>query len=615
MNETSIGPSEQHGNSAAGGESNGNTSAPQAFAQTDIRRYDCDDGSIILENALQPPSPVADIMDRLDHWAQQDGGMELISEPLGAERRTLTYGEAAESASALAGVFISMGLESGDVVSVVAGAGCDHALVKFACLRARLVHVPLSPTLANSDSGRAKLADRLHICKPSLVLTDDNTLEDVRGLQVETGPEVSSLSEFVASALKARQADSALRQRMASISPDDTAAIYFTSGSTGDAKGVIITRLMISAVHGAISCHWPFLAHHRPTMVDWLPWHHVFGGLDNFFKMIWNGGTYHVRAAPAKENIVEAARFMAATGPTVYVDVPFGIKLLLDQLEIDGETCGDFFSRLELIFFAGAGMDAETWSRLNALVRRSAGIVHPHLRIASGFGATEAASTICLAHEAPGSPAEIGVPLPGTALRLVEVEGRTEMRVRGPNVSPGYVGAEAIIPMPLDEMGFLRSGDVGASVHPSHPERGLKFDGRAAEDFKLTNGTMVKVGALRHLLLAACLPYLADVAIAGEARDYLSALLFPAPAADGMTAEKLDKFFEQALSEHNARWPNRSMAIRHAMVMSDQPSPDAGEVNDKGHLVQRKCLENRQSVIDRLYAEQPDPSMIRPHVP
>ncbi len=585
-----------------------------AFARTDIRRHDSDDGGIILENALQPPSPAPDIIERLDRWALHDGGMALISEPVGAERHTLTYGEAAKSSSALAWMFIAMGLEPGDVVSVVAGAGCDHALVKFACLRAGLIHAPLSPALANSDSGRAKLSSRLQVCKPILVLTEDGILEDVRGLQAEAGPEVRSLSQFVASAMSVRQADGPARQRMASISPEDTAAIYFTSGSTGDAKGVIITRSMISAVHGAIACHWPFLADHRPTMADWLPWHHVFGGLDNFFKMIWNGGAYHVRAAPAKENIDEAARFMAAIRPTVYVDVPFGIKLLLDQLENNDKISADFFSRLELIFFAGAGMDAATWSRLNGLVRRSANDVLPHLRIASGFGSTEAASTICLAHEAPGSPGEIGVPLPGNALRLVEVEGRTEMRIRGPIVSPGYIGAEGLIPMPLDEMGFLPTGDTGASVRPFHPELGLRFDGRAAEDFKLTNGTMVRVGALRHLLLAACAPHLADVAIAGEAQDHLAVLLFPGSASEGMETADLDKFFETALTEHNAQWPNRSMAIRCAAVMSAPANPDAGEVNDKGHLVQRKCLKNRQSDVDRLYAKQPDPSIIRPRL-
>ncbi|MBZ0216113.1 MAG: AMP-binding protein, partial [Fimbriimonadaceae bacterium] len=427
-------------------------STANSFAVTDIRRHDDEDGSVIIENALPLPSPLPDILERFDHWAQENADGELISEPAGSERRTLTYGDAAKASLAIADLLVSKGLEPGDVVCVIAGAGCDHALIKLACLRARLVHAPLSPVHTNSESGRSRLSDMLDVCKPALILTAEKNQELIGELQQRAGI-VSAPGKFVASAKPSHEPSYSLRQRMASTEPQDVAAIYFTSGSTGDAKGVIITRLMISAVQGAIACHWPFFSFHRPVIVDWLPWHHVFGGLDNFFKMIWNGGVYHLRPAPSRDSINEAAQFMASVRPTLYVDVPFGIKLLLDQLENSEAIRSAFFSRLELIFFAGAGMDSETWSRLNRLIEHSRDIIQPSLRIASGYGSTEAASTICLAHEEPGSPGEIGVPLPGHVLRLVDVEGRTEIRVKGPNVSPGYISADGPIPMPLDEKG------------------------------------------------------------------------------------------------------------------------------------------------------------------
>ena len=445
------------------------------------------------------------------------------AKPAADGRRQLTYGEASGVSTGLATRLIERGLSKSDTICVVAGAGIHHTAIKLACLRAGFVHAPLSPSLVHSETGQARLAAMIEICRPALILVDDRHAETLRLALDENVAEILALEEFSADAGHAEQMSPALAARRSETRPDDPAAIYFTSGSTGDSKGVIITRKMIAAVQSAIAAHWPFLTHGRPSIVDWLPWHHVFGGLDNFFKMMWNGGAYHVRPAPSREMLGPAVDLITDVRPNLYIDVPFGIKLMLDHLENNDQDRAAFFSRLDLIFFAGAGMDAETWSRLNRLIQRSRDHVLPTLRVASGYGSTEAASTICLAHEEPGSPGEIGVPLPGHRVRLVDVDGRSEIRVKGPNVSPGYIGTGGAIPMSLDEAGFLRTGDVVAPVRPFHPELGLRFDGRIAEDFKLTNGTRVKAGALRHMLLSACSPHLGDVAIAGETRDYLSA--------------------------------------------------------------------------------------------
>lgn len=608
MSLTGYRPTHSPATTRPGGDSN-------AFAISDIRRNDRDDGSIILNNAVSLPSPLPDVMERFDYWAAENPQTILMTEPEGDVRRALTYAEARNLSSGLADLLTARGLKSGDVVGVVAGAGCDHALVKLACLRAGLVHAPLSPTLVDTRSGNAKLETMLKICQPALILCEGKCVASLEHLEKPLAADVSCLADMVREACEMQGRPSAGPRERSRHSLDDEAAIYFTSGSTGNAKGVLITRRMISAVQAAIAAHWPFFVHHRPMIADWLPWHHVFGGLDNFFKMVWNGGTYHMRPTPTRATIEDTARFIAEVEPTVYVDVPFGIKLLLGQLENKPEFCAAFFSRLELIFFAGAGMDAETWSRLNRVLMRSKQHVRPSLRLASGYGSTEAGSTICLAHEEPGSPGEIGVPLPGHSLRLADVDGHMEIRVRGPNVSPGYIDEHGSIPMPLDELGFLKTGDVAAPVRPLHPELGLRFDGRVAEDFKLSNGTRVRVGALRQILLSACAPYLADVAIAGETRDFLGVLLFPSAATDGLEAEIRDRIFDKALADHNAQWPNSSMAIRRASVMAGLPNPEAGEVNDKGHLVQRTCLRNRAEDVDRLYARQPDASVLVPAMP
>lgn len=585
-----------------------------AFAVTDMRMHRDATGNVVLRNAVSLPSPVPDMIERLDHWADCHGDGVLISEPAAHDRRTLTYAQGAVASRAVAAKLGACGLSPGAVVCVVARAGCDHAILKLACLRANLVHAPLSPSFVGTASGLAKLSAMIGVCKPSLILVEDDLLEAVRSAAITTAP-VETLAGFVARGGDGGDGGREPGEPSVPVSPDDVAAIYFTSGSTGDAKGVLITRGMIGAVHAGIAGHWPFLTRERPVMVDWLPWHHVFGGLDNFFKMVWNGGAYHVRPAPSRDTIEQAVSLIASVRPTLYVDVPFGIKLLLESLENSVSERTAFFSRLELIFFAGAGMDAKTWAQLNRLVLESGDLALPSLRIASGYGSTEAASTICLAHEEPGSPGEIGLPLPGHSLRLVDVEGRSEIRVKGPSVSPGYVTADGEVGMPLDDQGYLCTGDVVAPVRPMHPELGLRFEGRIAEDFKLTSGTRVRVGALRQTLLAICAPYLADVAIAGETREYLGVLLFPTAAALNEDRDHLASHFEKALLRHNDQWPASSMAIRRAIVMDGPPDPDAGEINDKGHLVQRRCLANRAGALDRLYARRPDEGVMVLAVP
>jgi feruloyl-CoA synthase len=346
------------------------------------------------------------------------------------------------------------------------------------------------------------------------------------------------------------------------------------------------------------------------VLLDWLPWHHVFGGLDNFYKMIWTGGEYHVDLPPDPARLDAMAARLRAVRPTLHINVPFGIALLLDRFDTDSATRDAFFSQLELIMFAGAGMDAPTWARL----RHAVATAPKPPTLVSGYGMTEAASTVCLGLEPARKTGEIGFPLPGHTLRLTPIEnaeGSWEIRVRGPNVAPHYVTDEGIAPLPLDSEGFLKTGDLAAAIHGTAPERGIAFDGRLAEDFKLATGTRVKTGALRHALLDACAPDLTDVAIAGEGRSHLAAILFPrldSAAPDEMPA--LTARLEKALTRHNAMFNGSSTAIRRAILAPHPPDRSAGEINDKGHLVQRRALANRQALVARLYADNPQECII-----
>jgi feruloyl-CoA synthase len=568
------------------------TDTSRRLAHPDIERIDRPDGAILLRNRVGLPNaqdgPLPDILDRFDLWRAADGDAVLVSDADGAN--AATWAQVDRRSDAAAARLKGMGLAAGDVVAVCAGASVDHAVLKLACLKQGCVHAPLSPALAGSDFGRARLGELLKIARPRLILADE-TPGVVAALAPLARSPIHDLAEHAADSVNARFTRPA-------HAPGDMAALYFTSGSTGAPKGVAITRRMIASNQAAYALHWPFLARRRPVLLDWLPWHHVFGGLDNFFKTVWNGGEYHVDRPPAPDRVAAMAARLRAVRPTVHINVPFGIALLLDRLDADRETREAFFARLELIFFAGAGMDAPTWARLRDAV---AALDDPPVLV-SGYGMTEAASTICLGLAPAEATAEIGFPLPGHTLRLVPVDGTAgswEIRVRGPNVAPHYVAGNDTAPLPLDAEGFLVTGDLARAIHAGAPERGLAFDGRLAEDFKLSTGTRVKTGALRHALLEACAPDLAEIAIAGEGRGHLAAILFA--RADTSDPAALAARLEAALVRHNEAQPGSSTAIRRAVIAAAPPDRAAGEINDKGHLMQRRTLANRADLVERLY--------------
>ena len=576
--------------------------ADSKLAPNRIEREDRPDGSIVLHNRAGLPDPLPDILDRFDEWVQRDPDATFIGARADDKIQTVSYGEIDRMSDAVANDLAARGLGKGDRIAAVAGAGRLHAALKLACLKAGTIHVPLSPLLLSSDHGRARLGDLLGVAEPRLTVTEDGTLPD--GL---TAADVTSLD-----ALDGVRDGHFVRPAAA---PGDPAAIYFTSGSTGDPKGVSVTRRMIASCQAAYGIHWPFLAAHRPVLIDWLPWHHVFGGLDNFHKMIWYGGAYHVETPPGPDSMNRFAARIRDTRPTIHINVPYGIDLLLDHLDHDPETRAALFERLDLIFFAGAGMGAATWRRLqDAVAAGPHGPGGPPL-VLSGYGATEAGSTICLGHEPAGHTDEIGLPLPGHSLRLAPVEGAWEVRFRGPNVSPGYHRPDGLFALPLDDAGYLRTGDLARAAHDGAPERGLRFDGRLAEDFKLTTGTRVKVGALRHALIAACAPDLQDVAIAGAGRDRLAVILFHTATAGGDDRDALHARATDALTAHNAAMPGGSTAVFRAAFSDTPPDRAAGEINDKGHLVQKTCLANRAELVERLYRDPPDADIICPEMP
>ena len=313
------------------------------------------------------------------------------------------------------------------------------------------------------------------------------------------------------------------------VTPDTVAKILFTSGSTAEPKGVINTHRMLCSSQQAKAQVWPFLETQPPVLVDWLPWNHTFGGNHNFNLVLRNGGTLYIDGGrPVPSQFARSLENLRDIAPTLYVNVPRGFELLVPALQGDPQLRERFFSRLQLIFYAAASLPSHLWDALIELSIRATGAPVP---LVSAWGSTETAPLATDCHFQAPQPGVIGLPVPGCELKLLANGAKWEVRVRGANVFPGYWGEPNLTARHFDEEGFYRIGDAVRFADEAAPERGLVFDGRISEDFKLTTGTWVSVGNLRVRAVAALAPIAQDVVVAGHERSEVRFLIFPNIAA------------------------------------------------------------------------------------
>jgi feruloyl-CoA synthase len=347
---------------------------------------------------------------------------------------------------------------------------------------------------------------------------------------------------------------------------------------------------MLCSNQQAIAETWPFLDYRAPVVVDWLPWSHTFGGNHNFNMILRAGGTLYIdNGKPAPGLFDKTIAALNEVSPTMYFNVPRGFELLAGALERDPDLAKTFFRELDVLFYAAAALPQATWKRLEA-------VAGPDVSFVAAWGSTETSPLVTQVHFPIERAGVIGLPAPGCALKLALAGTKTEMRVKGPNITPGYWSKGEVLPAPRDDEGYLPTGDAGRMEDPAHPERGVVFDGRLAENFKLTSGTWVAVGELRVMLLDACAPLVTDAVIAGENRDFIGVLLFPAPNA---TLEDIAK----RLRAHNVKHTSNSQLIARARLLTEPPNIDAGEITDKGYINQRAVLDRRASDVEALFAE------------
>ncbi|HYL25591.1 MAG TPA: AMP-binding protein, partial [Burkholderiales bacterium] len=367
----------------------------------------------------------------------------------------------------------------------------------------------------------------------------------------------------------------------------------FTSGSTGTPKGVPNTHGMLCANQQQLAQAWPFVEDRPPVVVDWLPWNHTFGGNHNFNLVLRNGGTLYVDGGKPVPGLVETTvKNLADVSPTMYFNVPRGYDLLLPYLEKDEKLRRNFFRELDALFYAAASLPQNLWDRLKNLGG-------PHLAMLSAWGSTETSPLATSVHFHMDRPGVIGLPIPECELKLVPSAGKLEVRVRGPNVMSAYYKRPDLTQAAFDEERFYRIGDAVKFVDADDPAKGIVFDGRVAEDFKLSTGTWVNVGAVRVKLIAAADPLVQDAVITGHDRDEIGALVFLSAAAKDRpnVRERLQSALRTLAAEGGS-----STHPRRLLVMTEPPSIDANEITDKGYINQRAVLERRAALVEKLYA-------------
>jgi len=603
---------------------------PIAYARPDIRCERSADGSLLIRSAtpLAPYDPSLARMFRASAAAQP--ARVFLAERAGAGWRTVTYAQARPMVDGLAQALLERGLTAERPAMILSGNAIDHALLMLAGFTAGVPVAPISVAYSLQSQDHAKLKQIADLLKPGLVYVADTApfapalaaldLGNVATVASRNGAGRRDVVAF--DDLVQTKPGAAVEQAVAATNAGTVAKILFTSGSTGAPKGVINTHGMLSANQQQIAQLWPFLTEDPLVLVDWLPWNHTFGGSHNFNLALRQAGTLYIDGGkPLPALVGETVRNLAEISPTLYFNVPAGYAALLPHLEKDESLARAFFKRLRLIFYAGAALPQDLWERLEAVSLRATGTRVP---MTSSWGTTETAPLAVAAHYPIERAGNVGVPAPGCEIKLVPAGSKLEARVRGPNVTPGYWKRPDLTAAAFDADGFYRPGDAMRLADPNDPGKGLLFDGRLAEDFKLMTGVWVHVGVLRVGILAAASPALQDAAIAGENRGFIGLLAWMNPAgcqrligagAPESLAEltrhaAVRAHVRAAISRWNAAETGTSHRIARVLLLAEPPSIDENEITDKGYINQRRVLERRAHEVERLYAAAPDDGVI-----
>jgi feruloyl-CoA synthase len=561
----------------------------------------------------------------LHKWALEAPDRVFLAERDGEGWRELSYAQVLKSVRGIASSLAARGMGKDTPIVIMSGNSVDHALLSLGAQYAGVPTSPLAEQYSLIVEAHGRLIYVLDKIKPAMAFVDDaarygaaiglSNLNDMEVVASKTDGAPRDVTAFAD--LVAGDPSVDIDAVHAKVGPDTLAKILFTSGSSSDPKGVLTTQKMMCANQAQMAAVLPFLKERPPVINDWLPWNHVFGGSHNVNMMLAHGGTLYIDdGKPTKRGFARTIENIISRPGTLAFNVPVGFAMLATEMNTNADLRKAYMGNLDMLFYAGASLPQDVWTSLEDVAMAERGRLPLMI---SSWGMTETAPATVMVHEPIGRSGVIGVPLPGTEIKLLpDDEMRCELRVKGPNIMTQYYGDPVKTAEAFDEDGFLITGDAVRFVNNDDPDRGLIFDGRVSEDFKLLTGTWVQAGKLRLDALDALQGLVQDVVICGHDRDAIGLLIFARPdqvhgenTSNGAVIDDvLQAQLEERLRDLAAKSSGSAKRISRAMILAEAPSLKDHEVTDKGSLNTRKIITRRADLVERLYDNE-DPALIR----
>lgn len=564
-----------------------------------------EDGTVLMRQVGELPDHLPLLADYLDKWADEAPDRTWIARRAsGGEWTRVTYSAARDQARAIGAALLDMGLSPNRPLLILSENSLEHALLGISCAYVGIPYAPISPAYSLVSKGAEKARGIAETLNPGAIFADDGAMfADALEVLATGERKAINVRNHVAGAvafddLLDRAPDGAKAAR-AALTPGTVVKYLFTSGSTGSPKAVINTNRMICAMQAMVRDCYRFLETEPPVVLNWAPWNHTAAGNKTSYLVLTNGGTYYIDdGRPVPGEFDETLRNLREIACTWYFNVPIGYDMLVKELENDAGLARTFYSKLEMLFYAGAGMAQHTWDRLMEIGKEVTG---RDVLLATGLGATETAPFALAWTELEPRAGNVGVPSRGLTLKLVPADGKLEARLKGPSITPGYYGDPVTTAEVFDEEGFYCLGDALQPADPEDLSRGFFFDGRVAENFKLSTGTWVSVGAVRSKLVDVMGGLVRDAVIVGENQSQLGAMLWLSETAHQMAPEDLNQALSERLSAAAKAATGSASCVRRAMLLPHDPSLDRGELTEKGSLNQRSLRAHNADAIVQMY--------------